>query len=246
MKIIERLEETGTAENCRVDTIYYAGETFYPDQRRKAQEVFGKSLEFRSMSYSSNDAGFMAYYHKDCGFNEHRSSDMFCLLELIDPETGEPIREAGRPGQIYVTSLYKLLMPIIRYPSGDMGEFTEPAGTPDRKFKLLGRSEEAARIGYVALYPEDISRILDNLGINYDGFQMVITHEGERDRLTLRVAADNAAENLIGALYMERPFLKEAVDKGVIHTPNIEYCTLKDLEYNKRTGKLKRILDKRL
>jgi hypothetical protein len=44
----------------------------------------------------------------------------------------------------------------------------------------------------------------------------------------------------------ERPFLKEAVDKGDIHAPVIEYCKLADLEYNKRTGKLKRILDKSL
>jgi phenylacetate-CoA ligase len=237
--------EKQTVKNCCVDTIYSAGEAFYPDQRRKAREILGEHLEFRSMSYASNDAGFMAYYHKDCGFNELRSSDMFCLLELIDPETGTPIREVGKVGQIYVTSLYKLLVPIIRYPAGDMGEFVEPEGTPDRKFKLLGRSEESARIGYVSLYPEDISHVLDNSGVDYEGFQMVITHENERDRLTLRIAAKRGAENIIDNLYKERPLLKETVDKGVIHSPNIEYCALNDLEYNKRTGKLIRILDKR-
>lgn len=246
MKILECLEENGTVKNCCIDTVYYAGETFYPDQRRKVREVLGKDVDFRSISYASNDAGFMAYYHKDCGFNEHRSSDMFCILELVDPETGDVIREAGRPGQIYVTSLYKLLMPIIRYPAGDMGEYTEPEGTPDRKFKLLGRSEEAARVGYVALYPEDVSRILEAAGISYDGFQMVITHEDGHDRLTVRIAAKYPDESFIKKLYEERPFLKEAVDKGIVHTPVIEYCALKDLEYNKRTGKLKRILDKRL
>jgi len=246
MKILECLAESGRSKNCCVDTVYFAGETFYPDQRRKAREILGENLEFRSMSYASNDAGFMAYYHKDCGFNEFRSSDMFCLLELIDTETGEPIHEAGRAGQIYVTSLYKLLMPIIRYPAGDMGEFTEPEGMPDRKFKLLGRSEEAARVGYVALYPEDISRILDRNGVSFEGFQMVITHKDGRDMLTVRIAAKSGAEGFIEDLYKERPFLKDTVDKGIIHRPDIEYCALKDLEYNKRTGKLKRILDKRL
>ena len=246
MKILECLVEKGAAKNCKVDAIYSAGETFFPDQRRKAREILGETLEFRSMSYASNDAGFMAYYDRNSGFNEFRSSDMFCLLELVDPETGEVIREAGRPGQIYVTSLYKILMPVIRYPAGDMGQYVEHEGVSDRKFKLLGRSEEAARVGYVALYPEDISRILDNMGISHDGFQMVITHEAEHDKLTVRIAAKDSEKNIVEALFKERPFLKEAVTGGIVHMPVIEYCTLKDLEYNKRTGKLKRILDKRL
>jgi len=245
MGLIEYMREK--EKTFYFDVIYYAGEPFYPDQRRRVCEIFGDGVEFRSVSYASNDAGFMAYFHKaSCDFNEHRSSDTFCKLEIIDPDTGEVIREAGRPGQIYVTSLYKLLMPIIRYPAGDMGEYTEPECVPDRKFKLLGRSEESARIGYVALYPEDISRILDNSGVTYDGFQMVITHENGRDRLTVRIAAKNEVSDFIKRLYDERSFLKDAVDGGDIYQPIVEYCKLADLEYNKRTGKLKRILDKRL
>jgi phenylacetate-CoA ligase len=229
-----------------INVIYYAGETFYPDQRRRVCDILGKDVEFRSVSYASNDAGFMAYFHKEsCGFNEHRSPDMFCKLEIIDTETGEIIREAGRPGQIYVTSLYKLLTPVIRYPSGDMGEYTEPEGVPDRKFKLLGRSEESARVGYVALYPEDISLVLDKSGMICDGFQMVISHEDGRDKLTVNIAAKNEIDGFIDQLYNERPLLKDAVLKGDIHPPVINYCKLDRLEYNKRTGKLKRILDKR-
>jgi phenylacetate-CoA ligase len=230
-----------------IDILYYAGETFYPDQRSRACAILDSDVEFRSVSYASNDAGFMAYFHKEsCGFNEHRSSDLFCKLEIIDPDTGEVITEPNRPGQIYVTSLYKLFMPIIRYPAGDMGEWIETEGVSDRKFKLLGRSEEAARIAYIDLYPEDVVLILEKSSVVCEGFQMVITHENGLDKLTIRVAAKSEAENFIERLYTERPFLKEAVDKGDIHAPEIEYCKLADLEYNKRTGKLKRILDKRL
>ena len=246
MNVLEYMTEQ-KMEISYINVIYYAGETFYPDQRRRVSAILGDTVDFRSMSYASNDAGFMAYFHKEsCGFNEHRSSDMFCKLELIDTETGEVITEAGRPGQIYVTSLYKLLMPIIRYPAGDMGEYTEPEGVPDRKFKLLGRSEEAARVSYVTICPEDISNILDKLGITYDGFQMVITHEDGRDKLTVRIAAKNEADGLLEELYNGRGVLKEAVQKGDVHIPIVEYCKLEQFEYNKRTGKLKRILDKRL
>jgi phenylacetate-CoA ligase len=247
MKILEHLAKNNAAKNCRVDAIYTAGETLYPDQKRKAQETLGDKLEFRLMSYASNDVGFMAYYRNGGGFNEFRSSDMFCLLEIVDPETGELIREPGQPGKIYVTSLCKLLMPIIRYPAGDMGEFVDPEGVADRKFKLLGRSEEeSARVGYVTLYSEDISRILGNMGIKYDDFQLLITHENEHDKLTVRIAAADPEKNILEELYKERPLLKDTVDSGIIHKPDIVYCALGDLEYNQRTGKLKRLIDKRL
>jgi phenylacetate-CoA ligase len=247
MKVIENIEERGNASNFCVDAVYFAGETLYDDQRRKIRAVLGEGVDFRSMSYASNDAGIMAYFHKgSCGFNEHRVCDAVCKLELIDPETGELIREAGRAGQIYVTSLYKLLMPIIRYPSGDMGKYTEPDGAPDRRFMLLGRSgEDAARVSYVSLYPEDVSKVLESLGADHDGFQMIVTHEGERDGVTFRIAGGEIP-GFIEKLYEQRPFLKEAIDKGFVSVPKTEYCGLKDFEYNKRTGKLIRVLDKRI
>jgi len=245
MKILEHIEQNGNAANFNVDTVYFAGETLYDDQRRKIRSVLGENIDFRSMSYASNDAGIMAYFHKEsCGFNEHRVCDAVCKLELIEPDTREIITEADRLGEIYVTSLYKLLMPIIRYPSGDMGKFTEPQGTPDRKFALLGRSGEAARVGYVSLYPDDVSKILDDAGADYDGFQMVITHSEECDGVTFKIAGSEVA-GFTEKLYKERPLLKECVDKGIVSPPKTEYCSLEDLEYNKRTGKLLRVLDKR-
>jgi phenylacetate-CoA ligase len=247
MKIMKLVENKGIASRLCVDSIYFAGEMLYPEQRRKINEILGEHVDFRSMAYASSDGGMIGYFHKgSCGFNEHRTCDTLCRMELIDPETGEVIREANRPGEIYVTSLFKLLMPVIRYPSGDMGQYTEPEGTPDRKFMLLGRSGAVARVGWVTIHPEDVSRIMDNLGARYDGLQLVITRDGERDGLTIRIASNSEVPGFTAGLYEQYPLLKDTVDKGIVSAPLIEYCSLKNLEYNKRTGKLMRILDKRL
>lgn len=231
-----------------VDTIYFAGETLYQDQRDKISKAFGREIEYRSVFYASNDGGPIGYFTKDCGFNEHRVMSDLCVLELIDPDTNEVITEENRPGVIYITSLFKTLIPLIRYPAGDMGEYTEPAGTPDRKFRILGRSNVAARAGYVSLYPQDVGFMLNMCGIDYFAYQIIVTHD-VRDKFIFKIAVSDPGqcdtEKFLRTLCKERSFLQDAIDDGTVDVPEVQWCRAEDLEYNPRTGKLKTILDKR-
>ena len=232
-----------------VDTIYFAGETLYQDQRDRLCESFGKEIDFRSIFYASNDGGAIGYFTKDCGFNEHRVMSDLCKMELVDQDTGEVITEMNRPGVIYITCLFKTLIPLIRYPAGDMGEYTEPEGPADRKFKILGRSNVAARAGYVTLYPYDIGNVLTKCGIEYYSYQIIVEHD-IRDQFTFKIAVPEAneenTEKFLQMLYKERAVLKDALDDETLNAPKVEWCSPTDLEYNERTGKLKIIIDRRL
>ncbi|MBR5329843.1 MAG: hypothetical protein IKV45_06525 [Firmicutes bacterium] len=231
-----------------VDTIYFAGETLYPDQRETLNKTFGKELDFRSVFYASNDGGPIGYFTKDCGFNEHRTLDDLCILELIDPDTNEVITEMNRPGVIYITCLFKSLIPLIRYPAGDLGEYVEPEGVADRKFKILGRNNMAARAGYVSLYPQDIGAVLKMCGIDYYSYQIISVHN-MRDGYIFRIATPEGAnrdtEAFLNKLYEERPLIVDALNDGTLEPPVVEWCSASDLEYNPRTGKLKVVIDKR-
>lgn len=248
MKVIEYVEKN-RVENFNVDVIYFAGETLYIDQREVIYRTLGKKVDFRSMSLAGNDYGLVGYFSSDCGFNEHRVCDSACVFELIDPDTNEVITEENRVGKIYITSLYKLLMPLIRYPIGDMGMYTEPLGTPDRKFKLLGRSEEAARIGVVSMYVSDIGRILNNLGITVNGYQLIISHRDKLDQLTVKIAPGDLngknKDDILKVLFKERPLFLDSIGKGIIHPVEIQFCQMENLEFNQRTGKLKSLIDLR-
>ncbi len=244
-KIVSYIEEhnmTGFA----VDTVYFAGETLYQDQRDRISKVFGREIDFRSVFYASNDGGPIGYFTKDCGFNEHRVMSELTLLELIDPDTGEVITEMNRPGVIYITSLFKTLIPLIRYPAGDMGEYTEPEGNPDRKFRILGRSNVAARAGYVSLYPQDIGDVLKMCGIDYYSYQIIVEREG-MDYFVFKIACSEKGdtEKFLEQLYKERPLLRDALNDGTVGEPVVEWCKPSELEYNPRTGKLKVIIDRR-
>ncbi len=232
-----------------VDTIYFAGETLYQDQRDKISKAFEKEINFRSIFYASNDGGPIGYFTTDCGFNEHRIMSDLTLLELIDPDTGEVITEENRPGVIYITSLFKTLIPLIRYPAGDMGEYTEPEGVPDRKFRILGRSNVAARAGYVSIYPQDIGNVLNKCSVDYFSYQIISEHD-ERDYFVFKIAVadpDNCdTEKFLNELYKERPLIVDALNDNTLNPPVVQWCKAEDLEYNPRTGKLKVVIDRRM
>ena len=244
-KIVSYIDENNLT-GFEVDTVYFAGETLYQDQRDRISKVFGREIEFRSVFYASNDGGPIGYFTKDCGFNEHRVMSELTLMELIDPDTGEVITEMNRPGVIYITSLFKTLIPLIRYPAGDMGEYTEPEGVPDRKFRILGRSNVAARAGYVTLYPQDIANVLKDCNIDYYSYQIIVEREG-RDFFRFKIACQEAGDTklFLEKLFEQRGILKEAIDDEAVGEPIVEWCKASDLEYNPRTGKLKVVIDKR-
>jgi phenylacetate-CoA ligase len=196
----------------------------------------------------------LGFIDEECGFNEHRVFDGYNIIEIVDEESGEPIEEPGREGRILTTNLSRLLMPIIRYPAGDKGIWIEEKGSRNRKFKILGRSEEGARIGVVSMYVDNFHNILHKMQDVFHAvnFQMVIDHIGKLDKLTLRIVLDDPSktdprweEMLLQTIYAERPELEEEVAIRGVHPVSIEWISPEQLEVNPRTGKIKRIIDNR-
>ena len=252
---IMRLAEYVAAQGVRdigINKIFFAGETMYPDQRKTLLELWPQTV-FRSSNYASVDAGVIAYADIDCGFNEHRCFDGYCLLELIDDD-GAVIEEEGIEGKIVVTNLIRRLMPLIRYPAGDRGVWLEPKDAPGRKFKLLGRSDEGARIGPMTVYVQDVITALNSLGdsCKWSNFQLLIEHSAKMDRLTIRVQAEDEAkdkavngEKLRKAIYDLRPMFGDLLAKNLVHPLEIEWVSQEMMTINKRTGKMPKVLDLR-
>ncbi len=235
-----------------VNKILFAGESMYPDQREFIASVF-HGARIRSLGYGSVDAGQIAYADERCGPDEFIAFLPYMLLELIDPDTGTPIEEAGRAGSVVVTNLARLLMPIIRYPAGDRAAWVDPPGA-DRRFRLLGRSEEGARVGVTNLYIEDVRKALAGSwkDLRLIDFQLVLEHQDKKDRLTLRLASLEPAGHLCSCepeiraqLFAQRPELKHAEESGEIKPLAFEWVRESDLERVPRTGKLRRVVDRR-
>ncbi|HEX7839519.1 MAG TPA: hypothetical protein VF469_18710 [Kofleriaceae bacterium] len=238
----------------QIRKVRFGGEPMYPDQRAHLAELF-PGIEIRSLGCASVDAGLLGYADPSCGPDEHRAFGGDTILEIVDDDSGTPITETGRPGRLVVTNLNRLLMPIVRYPSGDRAEWVEPSGQArDRKFRLLGRAEEGARVGPVTFYYDDVKPILAafHQRLSVVNYQLRITHEQRHDRLALVIAVsdpaavpESATRELLAELLAQRPMLRDCERAGKIHPTRIEWVSAPSLAVNPRTGKLRRVLDER-
>ena len=254
LNLAEYVAARGLSKEYKVERVLFGGEAMYPDQRERLAEVF-PGVRALSIGYASTDAGPLGYVDASCGPNEHRTFGEDTILEVVDEETHLPIEEAGREGLLVATDLGRSLMPIIRYPVGDRGMWLEPKGTRDRKFLLMGRSEEAAKIGLVKLYVEDIRRVLLEFKteIGAANFQMVVVHHDRLDGLILRIASGGTAKGnaalagrIVGAIHDVRPLYEQFVRERQVHGMKIEWVGMEQLETNSRTGKMRRVIDQRM
>lgn len=85
------------------------------------------------------------------------------LVEIIDPDTGEPLPE-GKEGELTFTSLTKEAFPLVRYRTGDVCSFTTascPCGrTHGRMSRVKGRTDDMLVIRGVNVFPSEIERVL--------------------------------------------------------------------------------------
>lgn len=237
--------------SINIRKIFYTGEGVYPDQRASLERIF-PGVKILSLGYASVDAGMLGHADPSCGPNEHRPFAQQTVFEIVDEDTEEPIDEPDRPGKVIITNLTRLLMPIVRYPVGDRAMWVESGTAPNRKFRLLGRSGEAARLASENIYYDDLRALLDKfrerLGIS--NYQIVLSRRDGIDLMILRVAAaaprdvlTNETFAIVEEIYQARPGIRDLVKARRSHPPEIEWVNASELYINDRTGKLKRIID---
>lgn len=239
--------------NMKIEKLLFGGEALYDDQREALLKLF-PDVQISSIGCASVDGGLIGYSSLDCDNGEHRVFDGAHIIEIVDPDTNEVITEKDRIGKILLTNLSRKLMPIIRYPAGDLAMWIEDEGTPDRKFKLHGRSEEAARLGTLSVYFEDTRDMVmktlgDCKGIQ---FQMILNHFNHKDELTMKLSSPDLAQKtnvkqcILDSFIVEKAGYSDLLKKNLIHPLRIEIVRQDELESNVRTGKLKRIIDRRI
>jgi len=231
-----------------VELVLFAGDILFDDLRPVLARAFPKAA-IASIGLASNDAGLIGAAVPGDDVRVHEAFPDRTVVELVDDVTGEPIRTAGVPGRLLVTNLFRTLMPIIRYPSGDRAEWVD---AECRHFRLVGRSQEAARVGTVAMPVEDVRAVLiaADPQRHISGMQMVQRRWDGKDGLIVRLGyleepPADLSERLVAAIYAARPLYPEWVAEGFIHDLRIEWVRRSELITNPRTGKLVQVIDER-
>lgn len=236
-----------------VELVLFGGEALFADQRRLLATAF-PNAQARSVGYASVDAGLLGRPVPGPDPRVHRAFTPYSIVEILDDTTGAPVTEPGRPGRAVVTSLFRRLMPVIRYPAGDRAEWTD---TASGHFRILGRAEEGVRVGPVSLHVRDAQDAVADADVTgrIVGMQLVVRRWDGRDGLVLRLATapgddgpagrEQLAEAVVTQLEKARPLYPDSVRAGFVHPLAVEWARHRDLAANPRTGKLVRVLDER-
>ena len=119
----------------------------------------------------------------------HVFEDHF-IVEIINPETGEPVPH-GEEGELVFTTLTKEAVPLIRYRTRDLSRLIEEpckcGRTHIRMARISGRSDDMLIIRGVNVFPSQIESVLLSIEGLEPHYQLIVDREGTLDTLEIQV-----------------------------------------------------------
>ncbi len=135
-----RMGATEKTLGCSIEQILFGSELFDEKKTDPLCALFPNAM-IHSIGYANPQIGLIGYSDSSCSTREYRIFSEATWIELIDPVSLEPIHEAGQPGRLLTTQLFRNWTPVIRYPTGEWAEWVDAPHIHDRKFRRLGDSE---------------------------------------------------------------------------------------------------------
>jgi phenylacetate-coenzyme A ligase PaaK-like adenylate-forming protein len=233
---------------AKVTKIFYAGEHFPEEQRRFLQQEFGVEL-ITSFAYATTELGTLAH---GCAHSQgsvvHLYSDLN-TVELLD-EDDRPV-SGNVPGRLVFTPLWRRSVDINRFDTKDLARWVPgpcDCGRLTPRIELLGRTGDIMRVTGYSLPYATFSRIANDALGHTGELQAVIDRDAETERLTLRLEAGMMTGDAAVArrTFLDGcPELKSAVEHENLLRFVVELCPSEELERTSRSGKLRRVVDRR-
>jgi phenylacetate-CoA ligase len=183
-----------------IRTTIHAGEpgASITETRKRIQESFGaKTFDHVGMTE-------MGAYGFECEEQSglHINEDEF-IAEMIDPATEAEI-EDGQKGELVLTNLGRVGMPLIRYRTGDLGVISrEPCACGRRGARLvggvLGRADDMITIRGINVFPSAVENIVRRYPEIVE-FAIEVYRHREMHELRLKVEITSAPNGVIDRL----------------------------------------------
>ena len=167
--------------------------------------------------------------------------------EIVDPETGES-KPDGEEGELVLTTLGKMAMPMIRYRTHDI-TFIKPekcsCGRSIRRIQRIGRrSDDMFIIRGVNVFPSQIETALLAVEGTLPHYQIILTRDKGLDKIEVQV---EVTSELFSDKVRELESLQEKLSQSIEHTLGIRvHLRLVEPHTIERSmGKAKRVIDNR-
>lgn len=244
IRLAEVFQEEGIdPASTTLKTLVIGAEPHTNEQRRKIERILGVKAYNSFGMTEMNGPGVAFECTEQNGM--HLWEDCY-LVEIINPETGEPVPD-GEIGELVLTTLDREMMPLIRYRTRDLTRIlpdTCPCGrTHLRIDRIKGRSDDMFIIKGVNIFPMQVEKVLvqfPELGSNY-----LITLEtiSNQDEMIVEVElSDLSTDNYI-ELEKVRKAISRRLKDEILVTPKVKLVKKGSLPQSE--GKAVRVKDLR-
>ncbi|HOG17321.1 MAG: Phenylacetate-coenzyme A ligase [Syntrophaceae bacterium PtaU1.Bin231] len=240
----EEVHKRGLQDKVRLRKVIMGAE-------RASDALVGKVRSLLGVEHVFDIPGLTEVYGPGTGLDCTRHSGIhywadYYILEILDPETLEPVPE-GAVGEMVYTTLRKEGAPLIRYRSRDLTRLI-PGACPcgsllPRHDRILGRSDDMFIVRGVNIYPSHIDEILsreEGIGSEY---QIHLDRHGDgKDYMIVRVERMEGGEPGADGTLAAR--IERDIRKETLVSPQVEIVAYQSLPRTER--KSRRVFDHRV
>ena len=183
-------------KDTKLHTLVIGAEPHTDEQRRRIEEMFGVKA-YNSFGLSEMNGPGVAF---ECTYQDgmHVWEDAY-IVEIVDPETMQPVPD-GEYGELVMTTLDRVAMPLIRYRTRDLTRFIvgecKCGRTHRRLDRISGRSDDMFIVKGCNIFPMQVEGILmkfKEISSNY-----LITLDTKSDNDVMIVEVELNGDEFVG------------------------------------------------
>jgi phenylacetate-CoA ligase len=183
---------------------FIGAEAAEPALRRKLLSRLPDGFRWVELYGLTETFGPSAAFGPDPDVAELELNTQDFYVEVLDPAVDTPAAP-GAVGELTLTSRKKSRSPLIRYRTRDLVRVT--AGTPDaptRISQILGRADDALKIGGVLMYPTAVAEIVTGLLPPSAEWRAIVRRHEHDDELVVEAEATTQLCDAIELAFHER------------------------------------------
>ena len=243
-RLYEVMEEMGIdpRRDTKLRTLIIGAEPHSDQQRRRIEDMLGVKA-YNSFGMSEMCGPGVAF---ECPEQNgmHIWEDYY-IVEIVDPETLEPVPE-GEVGELILTTINREAMPLLRYRTRDLTRILPgecPCGRHHKRLdRMKGRSDDMMILKGVNIFPIQIENILMQFKELGSDYLITLTNLEANDEMTVEVELNEFIDDYGFMQRLTKEITRQLKDEILI-TPTVKLVPKGSLP--KQEGKAVRVKDLR-
>ena len=243
-RLYEVMEEMGIdpRRDTKLRALIIGAEPHSDQQRRRIEDMLGVKA-YNSFGMSEMCGPGVAF---ECPEQNgmHIWEDYY-IVEIVDPETLEPVPE-GEVGELILTTINREAMPLLRYRTRDLTRILPgecPCGRHHKRLdRMKGRSDDMMILKGVNIFPIQIENILMQFKELGSDYLITLTNLEANDEMTVEVELNEFIDDYGFMQRLTKEITRQLKDEILI-TPTVKLVPKGSLP--KQEGKAVRVKDLR-